>query len=142
MGELLTAKGLDGVQLRGARGWVQSEEQSDQCGDADAQGDRPHLDAGGNGREGRDGRRDARAEHRADDAAEQGQDDGLGEHLRHDVMRHGVRADELKPGTGLGLGIIEGFTKVFYPELSSTVVFIIMAIVLLIRPAGLFGHEK
>jgi branched-chain amino acid transport system permease protein len=44
--------------------------------------------------------------------------------------------------TGLGLGIIEGFTKVFYPELSSTVVFIIMAIVLLIRPAGLFGREK
>ena len=44
--------------------------------------------------------------------------------------------------TGLGLGIIEGFTKVFYPELSSTVVFIIMAIVLLIRPAGLLGREK
>ena len=44
--------------------------------------------------------------------------------------------------TGLGLGIIEGFTKVFYPELSSTVVFIIMAIILLIRPAGLFGREK
>jgi branched-chain amino acid transport system permease protein len=44
--------------------------------------------------------------------------------------------------TGLGLGIIEGFTKVFYPELSSTVVFIIMAIVLLIRPAGLFGREN
>jgi branched-chain amino acid transport system permease protein len=44
--------------------------------------------------------------------------------------------------TGLGLGIIEGFTKVFYPELSSTVVFIIMAIVLLVRPAGLFGREK
>ncbi len=44
--------------------------------------------------------------------------------------------------TGLALGVIEGFTKVFYPELSSTVVFIIMAIVLLIRPAGLFGREK
>jgi branched-chain amino acid transport system permease protein len=44
--------------------------------------------------------------------------------------------------TGLGLGIIEGLTKVFYPEASSTVVFIIMAIVLLIRPAGLFGKEK
>ena len=44
--------------------------------------------------------------------------------------------------TGLGLGIIEGFTKVLYPELSSTVVVIIMAIVLLIRPAGLFGREK
>jgi branched-chain amino acid transport system permease protein len=44
--------------------------------------------------------------------------------------------------TGLGLGIIEGLTKVFWPEASSTVVFIIMAIVLLIRPAGLFGKEK
>ena len=44
--------------------------------------------------------------------------------------------------TGLGLGIIEGLTKVFYPEASSTVVFIIMAIVLLVRPAGLFGRER
>jgi len=44
--------------------------------------------------------------------------------------------------TGLGLGVIEGFTKVFYPEASSTVVFLIMVVVLLIRPAGLFGTEK
>jgi branched-chain amino acid transport system permease protein len=44
--------------------------------------------------------------------------------------------------TGLGLGLIEGLTKVFYAELSTTVVFIIMAIVLLVRPAGLFGREK
>jgi branched-chain amino acid transport system permease protein len=44
--------------------------------------------------------------------------------------------------TGLGLGVIEGLTKVFYPEASSTVVFVIMVIVLLIRPAGLFGSEK
>jgi len=44
--------------------------------------------------------------------------------------------------TGLGLGVIEGFTKVFYPEASSTVVFVIMVIVLLIRPAGLFGKDK
>jgi branched-chain amino acid transport system permease protein len=44
--------------------------------------------------------------------------------------------------TGLGLGVIEGFTRVFYPELSATVVFIIMAIVLMLRPAGLFGKEK
>ncbi|BEU95455.1 branched-chain amino acid ABC transporter permease [Acidovorax sp. DW039] len=44
--------------------------------------------------------------------------------------------------TGLGLGVIEGFTKVFYPEASSTVVFVIMVVVLLIRPAGLFGKEK
>jgi branched-chain amino acid transport system permease protein len=44
--------------------------------------------------------------------------------------------------TGLGLGVIEGFTKVFYPEASNIVVFVIMAIVLVIRPAGLFGREK
>ncbi|MCZ8015405.1 MAG: branched-chain amino acid ABC transporter permease [Limnobacter sp.] len=44
--------------------------------------------------------------------------------------------------TGLSLGVIEGLTRVFYPELSATVVFIIMAIVLMIRPAGLFGREK
>ena len=44
--------------------------------------------------------------------------------------------------TGLGLGVVEGLTRVFYPELSATVVFIVMAIVLLIRPAGLFGREK
>jgi branched-chain amino acid transport system permease protein len=44
--------------------------------------------------------------------------------------------------TGLGLGVVEGLTRVFYPELSATVVFIIMAIVLMIRPAGLFGKEK
>lgn len=44
--------------------------------------------------------------------------------------------------TGLGLGVIEALSKVFYPEVSSTVVFIIMAIVLLFRPAGLFGKEK
>lgn len=44
--------------------------------------------------------------------------------------------------TGLGLGVIEGLTRVFYPELSATVVFIVMAIVLMIRPAGLFGKEK
>jgi len=44
--------------------------------------------------------------------------------------------------TGLGLGVIEGLTKVFYPEASSTVVFAIMVVVLLLRPAGLFGSEK
>jgi branched-chain amino acid transport system permease protein len=43
--------------------------------------------------------------------------------------------------TGLALGMIEGLTKVFYPEASSIVVFVIMAIVLMIRPAGLFGKE-
>ena len=44
--------------------------------------------------------------------------------------------------TGLGLGLIEAITKVFYPEASSTVVFLVMAFVLLVRPAGLFGREK
>ncbi len=43
--------------------------------------------------------------------------------------------------TGFGLGVIEGLTKVFYPEASNTVIFIIMAIVLLIRPQGLFGQR-
>ncbi|HLK83318.1 MAG TPA: branched-chain amino acid ABC transporter permease [Xanthobacteraceae bacterium] len=42
--------------------------------------------------------------------------------------------------TGFGLGIIEGLTKVFFPEASNTVIFVIMAIVLVIRPAGLFGR--
>ena len=44
--------------------------------------------------------------------------------------------------TGLALGLVEGLTKVFYPEASSIVVFVIMAIVLMFRPAGLFGKEK
>ena len=44
--------------------------------------------------------------------------------------------------TGLALGLIEGLTKVFYPEASNIVVFVIMAIVLMVRPAGLFGKEK
>jgi branched-chain amino acid transport system permease protein len=44
--------------------------------------------------------------------------------------------------TGLGLGVVEGLSKVFYPEASNIVVFVIMAIVLVIRPAGLFGKEK
>jgi branched-chain amino acid transport system permease protein len=43
--------------------------------------------------------------------------------------------------TGLGLGIVEGLTRVFYPEASNVVVFVIMVIVLMIRPAGLFGKE-
>ena len=44
--------------------------------------------------------------------------------------------------TGFVLGLVEGLTKVFYPEASNTVIFIIMAIVLMIRPAGLFGTQK
>ncbi|HEY4980357.1 MAG TPA: branched-chain amino acid ABC transporter permease [Pseudolabrys sp.] len=43
--------------------------------------------------------------------------------------------------TGFGLGVIEGLTKVFVPEASNTVIFVIMAIVLLVRPAGLFGRR-
>ncbi len=42
--------------------------------------------------------------------------------------------------SGFGLGVIEGLTKVFYPEASSTVIFVIMALVLLVKPAGLFGR--
>ncbi|HEX6795498.1 MAG TPA: branched-chain amino acid ABC transporter permease [Casimicrobiaceae bacterium] len=44
--------------------------------------------------------------------------------------------------TGFGLGIVEGLTKYFWPEASSTVIFVIMVIVLLVRPAGLFGKER
>jgi branched-chain amino acid transport system permease protein len=43
--------------------------------------------------------------------------------------------------TGLLLGVIEGLTRVFYPEASNVVVFVIMVIVLMLRPAGLFGKE-
>ncbi len=43
--------------------------------------------------------------------------------------------------SGLALGIIEGFTKVVYPEASNVIVFVIMALVLIVRPAGLFGKE-
>jgi len=42
--------------------------------------------------------------------------------------------------TGFALGLVEGLTKVFYPEASNTVIFVIMAVVLLVRPAGLFGR--
>jgi len=41
--------------------------------------------------------------------------------------------------TGFGLGIVEGLTKVYYPQFSATVIFLVMVIVLLVRPAGLFG---
>ncbi|MFL5057147.1 MAG: branched-chain amino acid ABC transporter permease [Microvirga sp.] len=44
--------------------------------------------------------------------------------------------------TGFALGIVEGFTKVFYPEASNTVIFVIMAVVLLVRPTGLFGRAS
>jgi len=43
--------------------------------------------------------------------------------------------------TGFGLGVVEGLTKVFYPEASNTVIFVVMVIVLIFRPAGLFGKE-
>ena len=44
--------------------------------------------------------------------------------------------------TGFGLGLVEGFTKVVYPPASNTVIFVVMAIVLLVKPAGLFGQTK
>jgi len=44
--------------------------------------------------------------------------------------------------TGFGLGIVEGLTKVFYPEASNTVIFVVMVLVLLFKPAGLFGRER
>jgi branched-chain amino acid transport system permease protein len=44
--------------------------------------------------------------------------------------------------TGFTLGVVEGFTKVFYPEASNTVIFVIMAVVLLVRPTGLFGRAS
>ena len=44
--------------------------------------------------------------------------------------------------TGLGLGVIEGLTKVFWPQASATVIFFVMVIVLLWRPAGLFGKGE
>jgi branched-chain amino acid transport system permease protein len=44
--------------------------------------------------------------------------------------------------TGFGLGIVEGLTKYFYPEASNTVIFVVMVIVLMVRPAGLFGRER
>jgi branched-chain amino acid transport system permease protein len=44
--------------------------------------------------------------------------------------------------TGFGLGLVEGLTKVFYPEASNTVIFVIMALVLLVKPAGLFGRAQ
>ena len=43
--------------------------------------------------------------------------------------------------TGIGLGLVEGMTRVFYPEASSIVVFVVMVLVLMVRPAGLFGKE-
>src|SRR4030095_5319341 len=44
--------------------------------------------------------------------------------------------------TGFGLGVVEGLTKYFYPEASTTVIFVIMVIVLMIKPAALFGRER
>ena len=44
--------------------------------------------------------------------------------------------------TGFGLGLIEGLTKVYYPPASNTVIFVVMALVLLVKPAGLFGQTK
>ena len=49
--------------------------------------------------------------------------------------------DKVAIVTGFSLGVLEGLTKVFYPEASNTVIFVVMAIVLLVRPAGLFGKQ-
>jgi len=43
--------------------------------------------------------------------------------------------------TGLAMGLIEGLTKVYYPEAANTVIFVVMVVVLMLRPAGLFGKE-
>ena len=44
--------------------------------------------------------------------------------------------------TSLGLGVLEGFTKVFYPQGSNMVIFVVMILVLLVKPAGLLGTER
>jgi branched-chain amino acid transport system permease protein len=44
--------------------------------------------------------------------------------------------------TGIGVGLVEGLTRYLYPEASAVVVFVLMAAVLLVRPAGLFGRER
>jgi branched-chain amino acid transport system permease protein len=44
--------------------------------------------------------------------------------------------------TGIGVGLVEGLTRYLYPEASAVVVFVLMALVLLVRPAGLFGRER
>jgi len=44
--------------------------------------------------------------------------------------------------TGIGVGLVEGLTKFIWPQAASVVVFVLMALVLLVRPAGLFGRQK
>ncbi len=91
-------------------------------------------------------RRGARRARRRDGRADlpgQSADGRRPDHRR--VRGRGDRRHGLDHGLDhhrLRLGLIEGLTKVFYPEASNTVIFIIMAIVLLIRPAGLFGTQK
>ena len=65
---------------------------------------------------------------------------GMGGYLAGHAAKVWGLTPELAIITGFGLGIVEGLTKVFYPEASATVIFVIMAIVLLARPAGLFGR--
>ena len=48
----------------------------------------------------------------------------------------------LSPELGILTGVVEGLTKYFYPEASNTVIFVVMVIVLMVRPAGLFGRER
>jgi branched-chain amino acid transport system permease protein len=44
--------------------------------------------------------------------------------------------------TGLMLGVVEGLTRVYYPPASNVVIFVIMAVVLMVRPSGLFGQQR
>src|SRR5207244_1195101 len=82
---LLTAKGLNRIESRGAARGVHSKKQPDQRGNADSDCDRPHLDGCRNRREFRDDDGDDRAEKCADDPAEHREHHRLGEHLHHDV---------------------------------------------------------
>src|SRR5215475_7284175 len=71
------------IQARRPRRRIQAEEESHECGDADAECHRPHFDRGRNGRRLRNRQRDGAAEDGADDAAKHREDDRLCEHLRH-----------------------------------------------------------
>src|ERR1041385_1338726 len=84
-GPLLTTERFDRIQPGGAHGRIQTEEQADDGGDADADGDGPRLDLRRNRRQRGNRRRDRRSEQRARDPAERRQRDRFRQHLRHDV---------------------------------------------------------
>ena len=67
---------------------------------------------------------------------------GMGSYLGAHAAKVWGLPVELAILTGFALGLVEGLTKVFYPEASNTVIFVIMAIVLLVKPAGLFGRAQ